>query len=317
MDRIVVGVNGSAPSTAAVVWAAGEAAMRNIELTIVHVLAETSRAARRTKCPPQPIPTQVTNARIARGEKIVDQALGVVARANGSRQPVLISSRLCVGPVVPTLWAFTQEGAHMLVLGRHDRSDKHPARLGSVTGAMLQSARCPVAIVPHVPVSRLWATGAPVVVGVDMSRGCRFAVGAAFDEATRRSAELVAVHAIGHRGTSADAHAAGCAIRQQSGYVLDHALADWQLRYPDVPVRRLVACDYPVQALLDQSRHAQLVVVGATRYGTFAGNRFGGVGSAVARSCQIPTIVTRRKTPGRQPEVSVEARKIGSFGGFQ
>jgi hypothetical protein len=38
MDRIVVGVDGSPASTAAAVWAAGEA-MRDIELTIVRVLA--------------------------------------------------------------------------------------------------------------------------------------------------------------------------------------------------------------------------------------------------------------------------------------
>jgi len=39
MDRILVGVDGSSSSTAAAVWAAREAAMRNIELTIVHVVA--------------------------------------------------------------------------------------------------------------------------------------------------------------------------------------------------------------------------------------------------------------------------------------
>ena len=38
MDRIVVGVDGSPAATAAARWAACEAARRNVELTIVHVL---------------------------------------------------------------------------------------------------------------------------------------------------------------------------------------------------------------------------------------------------------------------------------------
>ena len=49
MDRIVVGVNGSPASTAAAVWAAAEAAMRNIELTIVHVLAASSTTCTQTE----------------------------------------------------------------------------------------------------------------------------------------------------------------------------------------------------------------------------------------------------------------------------
>jgi DNA-binding MarR family transcriptional regulator len=48
MDRILVGVDGSSSSTAAAVWAAGEAAMRNVELTIVHVVAPISQADTQT-----------------------------------------------------------------------------------------------------------------------------------------------------------------------------------------------------------------------------------------------------------------------------
>jgi nucleotide-binding universal stress UspA family protein len=317
MDRIVVGVDGSAASTAAAVWAAGEAAMRNVELTIVHVLAVSSEWASQTQQPIEQLPTHLRDAVIWQGKKIIDDAVSMVAKANRSREPLRLGSRLCVGPLVPTLWGFTQEGAQLIVLGRHDRSDKHPARLGSVMGAILDSSRCPVAIVPHVPVSRLQNNRAPVVVGVDESCASQLAVAAAFDEAARRAAELVAVHAVGHAGTSADAHAVGHAIGRGAGNVFMHALADWQERYRDVPVRRLVASDYPVQALLDYSRNAQLVVVGATRWGSFVGRRWGGVSLAVARSCSIPMIVARRKPFEGRAETYGDMRKAETFDGFR
>jgi nucleotide-binding universal stress UspA family protein len=48
MEQILVGVDGSSSSTAAAVWAAGEPAMRDIELTIVHVVASPSDADTQT-----------------------------------------------------------------------------------------------------------------------------------------------------------------------------------------------------------------------------------------------------------------------------
>src|ERR1700751_2099233 len=98
MDRILVGVNDSPASTAAAVWAAGEAAMRNIELTIVHVLAASTKVC-------------------THGAKTIDLVRDAVAMGNRP-QPPQINSRLCLGPVVPTLWGFTQEGAQMIVLGQ-------------------------------------------------------------------------------------------------------------------------------------------------------------------------------------------------------
>jgi nucleotide-binding universal stress UspA family protein len=48
MERILVGVDGPSSSTAAAVWAAGEAAMRDVELTVVHVVASPSDADTQT-----------------------------------------------------------------------------------------------------------------------------------------------------------------------------------------------------------------------------------------------------------------------------
>ena len=300
MDRIVVGVDGSPASTAAAVWAAGEAAMRDVELTIVHVLSVPTEMFTRMDRPTMPLPSDLTNAVVAQGVDVVDQTLAGVAKGIG-RQPPRITSQLCFGPVVPTLWEFTQQGAQMIALGRHSRGNTVRAKVSSVTSEMVQTARCPVVVVPHNRASRVRVNRAQVVVGVDRQPASQLAVAVAFDEAARRTAELVAVHAVPCLDSSGETHARGNAENREAEYALTNALAYWQLRYPDVVVRRSVTPHDPVEALLSHSRRAQLTVVGGGRFGA---KPFGGLSSAVAQACTIPVIIVRRKPFGCQAETN-------------
>lgn len=187
----------------------------------------------------------------------------------------------------------------MIALGQHGRGNAVRAGLSSVTSEILQAARCPVAVVPHNPDAWVRPNRAPVVVGVDRQPACQLAIAVAFDEAMRRTAELVAVHAIPCPDSSGVIHAAES---REAEYVLTHALAYWQLRYPSVVVRRLVTPRDPVQALLSQSQRAQLTVVGGGRHSSFGAKPFSAVSSAVALACRTPVIVTRGKPPGCQME---------------
>jgi nucleotide-binding universal stress UspA family protein len=299
MDRILVGVDGSPASTAAAVWAAGEAAMYNTELTIVHVPAASSDAATQMKSPAKPSRDNVTNVAVAHGAEAIDDALS-------SRRASLAScalDRLC-----RRCGSSLKKGARMIVLGRHSRGNSRRAALGSVTDEMLQTARCPVTVVPHEPVSQTQAGPAAVVVGINASPASQLAIAVAFDEAARRKTLLVAVHAV--TPTHLWSTSGKNAVTREAEYVCTHALADWQLRYPNVDVRRVVTRDDPVQALLKHSRHAQLVVVGGGRSSVIA-KPFDGVSSAVAQACRIPVIVARRKPSVCQPETIGDLRKTG------
>jgi len=87
MDRILVGVDGSSSSTAAAVWAADEAAMRNIELTIVHVVAPESEADTDTSWLMKSfLGDDVTNVVVAQGADVIDEALTAIKEINGNRR---------------------------------------------------------------------------------------------------------------------------------------------------------------------------------------------------------------------------------------
>ncbi len=284
MNHIVIGVDGSPAATVAARWAACEAATRDVELTIVHVLRSAPDALPLTGWPAIPLPAEVGEDQLAQGEKILDDTLEVIAKTIGVRQPRSIASRVCIGAVVPTLSGFSHKGSQMIVVGRRGRGGIHRALLGSVSSGVLHNAHGPVAVV-HDHASADPPSAAPVVVGVDGPPASESAIAIAFDEASRRGVDVVAVHGFEHADTS------------MAGALLEQKLAGWQERYPDVAVHRVITRDHPADALLDQSRRAQLVVVGSRGRGGLAGKVLGSVSAAVVQACRIPVIVAGRARP--------------------
>jgi nucleotide-binding universal stress UspA family protein len=202
----------------------------------------------------------------------------VIARATGSRQPRRITTRLCIGAIVPTLAELTEKNSQMIVVGRRGRGGVRRALLGSVSSAVVRAAQCPVAVV-HRHVSPVQRSGAPIVVGVDGSPASESAMAIAFDEATRRACDIVAVNSFDHAAVSEVAEP------------LVPSLTDWQARYPDVEVHGMIARDHPVDVILDQARRAQLVVIGSRGRGLFSRDSVGSVSAAVMQACRVPVIV--------------------------
>ena len=136
------------------------------------------------------------------------------------------------------------------------------------------------------------ALPAPVVVGVDGSPASELATAIAFDEASHRKAELVAVHTwMNHADFYIDV--AWDAVATQAEEELAQRLAGWSERYRDVIVRRVVGHANPVSRVLKKSSRAQLLVVGSDGRGGFAGLLLGSVSSALAQVARIPVVVAR------------------------
>jgi nucleotide-binding universal stress UspA family protein len=72
---ILVGVDGSPASKYAVDWAARDAAMRNVRLTLVHAVRPTG-----TILPPLPAPMAFSRWQVEQGQKILDDAVEIARR---------------------------------------------------------------------------------------------------------------------------------------------------------------------------------------------------------------------------------------------
>ncbi|NOQ00125.1 MULTISPECIES: universal stress protein [Mycolicibacterium] len=187
---VVVGVDGSSSAQAAVWWAAREAAMRHLPLMIVHVLAPLP-AASALGWPAGRVPEEILAIQEAEGRDFIAEAT-MAARDSVGDQHIDIAGELFMGSPV-TVLAEVSVDATMVVVASRGRSAKHRRLLGSVSAGLLHHAHCPVAIVPDAEespeIGRL-----PVLVGIDGSAASELATAVAFDEASWRGVDLVALH---------------------------------------------------------------------------------------------------------------------------
>src|SRR5687768_258499 len=101
----------------------------------------------------------------------------------------------------------------------------------------------------------------PVIVGVDGSAAALGAVRWAADAAARLGRPLRVTHVLGVPGPAHE-------ITDEQGLVLDAAV-EARHRYPGLHVTTSTWYGQPVNVLREQSRHAELVVVGSRGHGGF------------------------------------------------
>ena len=287
-SELVVGVDGSAASYAAVGWTAQEATIRGLPVRLVHVVAPTSMSS--TEAPN----STITHEQEVKARHVIDQARRIVDGVQGeARLKVRVEIRYA--GVLATLVDASRD-AHMIVVGARGFDGFGWHMLGSVSAGLLHHAHCPVTIVRD-PESagREIHDDAPVVVGIDGSRASEAATALAFDEASRRRVPLVALHAWSDVGVFPILGMDWHVYRDEGDEVLGERLAGWQEIYPDVQVHRRLVCDVPARWLVNESDSAQLVVLGSRGRGGFDGLHLGSVSSAVAQSARVPVIVVRSR----------------------
>ena len=287
---IVVGIDGSPVSKVAVDWAARTAALREVPLKLVHVLNPPVVMA----FPEVPIPAGYLQWQSEEGRTLL--AVAVTTAEESAlligKGPIAVTTEMIAGPPVPTL-VDESTRAQMVVVGCRGRNALARGLLGSVSIGLVHHAKCPVAIIhdedPLMPHPSL----APVVVGVDGSPVSERAVEIAFQEASFRGVDLVAVHAWSDTGVFEFPGADWSELQSSAEETLSERLAGWQERYPDVLVRRVVVADRPAHQLLEQAQSAQLLVLGSHGRGGFAGMVLGSVSTAVINAARMPVLVAR------------------------
>lgn len=283
---IIVGVDGSPASRVAVDWAARDAARRGADLKLVHVLVPPAVMA----FPEVPMPPGFREWQDEDGRRLLDSAVKTVEEVGAQ---VEVSTDMVSGPAVPVL-ADLSSSAQMIVVGSRGHGALARGLLGSISTGLAHHAHCPVAIIHDEDPLMPHPSKAPVVVGVDGSPASENAVAIAFEQASFRGVDLLAVHAWSDTGVFEFPGADWSTLQAAGEQTLSERLAGWQERYPDVPVRRVVVADKPARQLLEQAESAQLLVVGSHGRGGIAGMLLGSVSTSVLHGARLPVIIARR-----------------------
>ena len=264
---VVVGVDGSSSSPAAVEEAAREAQRRHAELRVVYALSWPARPMYK---PLDPSPLN----------RLVNEA---AQHARSVAPEVKVTEAVETGDAVAVLETESR-AADLVVVGPRGMEGFIGMLMGSTATSLTVHAQCPVMVVREEP-----AGAGPVVLAVGSPLG-ENAIEFAFDEAELRGADVLAVHA-----WRPDYVPPGTGP-ESAERLLAQALAGRADRYPDVTVRHEVLSGETCEVLIETSRTAQLMVLGARGRGGFAGLLLGSVSQALLHHAHCPVTVVRAHT---------------------
>jgi nucleotide-binding universal stress UspA family protein len=284
---IVVAVDGSPASDAATRWAARDAALRNVPLTVVSVVTTPTATF-----PPVPYPDSLGVRLEDQGRKAAADAVKIAEDAMPNDRKVAVKSEIVFSTPTQALVKMSDE-AEMLVVGSSGKGMLARGVLGSVSSSVVRHANCPVAVIRDEDLLMPAPQHAPVLVGVDGSAASELATEIAFGQASRRGVELIALHAWSDVPAFDLAGLDWSALVSAEERTFADSLVGWEERYPNVTVQRVVVCDEPARQLIEKSESAQLVVVGSHGRGGFDRMMLGSVSNTVLHSVRIPVIVAR------------------------
>jgi nucleotide-binding universal stress UspA family protein len=282
LSPLIVGVDGSAPSDAALRFACGQAVARRLPLLILHAWQPYPAYASGTMMGPGALtPTPVEMGDV--GRQVLDAATKI---ADEFGSGLIHVDRLVEG-AAPGALIEASEGALLVVVGGRDRARHEPGWLGPVPLRLVAGSHCPVLVVP----SQANLIG-DVVVGVDGSEMAADALGFAYEQASRQGSSLTAMYAF---AMNADPRGLDTSLvadpRANAHRQLRETLSGWCEKYPDVAVSSVVTDELPLPALRAASATASLVVVGSHGRGFFLRHVIGSVSSALLRVSDCPVAV--------------------------
>lgn len=289
---VVVGVDGSASSLAAVEVAAREAALRGAGLRVVHAFFWPAMHVPLSPSPYGPPEGGLRNI----AERLMTEA---VERARTVAPEVRVTDLIVSGEPLTVLEAQSR-AAELVVVGSRGMGGFVGLLTGSTAVHLSAHGQCPVLVVRE-----QGDAAGPVLLGVDGSPAGEKAVDFAFSEAALRGAGIVALHAWTTWNAPMPApQDPAMPYANEPGVLaggeqrlLAEALAGHQDRYPDVQVEHTVVHGGTREALIEASKTAQLLVVGARGRGGFAGLLLGSVSQAMLHHAECPVAVIRGTAP--------------------
>ncbi|MFE0038731.1 universal stress protein [Streptomyces sp. NPDC059015] len=280
---IVVGVDGSDGSLAAVDWAADEAALRGAPLRLVYAT--------------QWIAHQLQAVRMSHEDRAgeAEGVLGAMEERVRSRRPELVTTSEEIEDSPTTVLLEAASRADALVVGSHGLGGVGGFIIGSVGQEVVAGAEEPVVLVR--PDYREAPSGSPagarrrVVLGLDVTDARDELMEFAFDHAARRDAPLHVLHGwhapFFHRHRAAGDADSG--VEAEMASALAQAVRPFRDKFPTVEVTEESAPGRPAGQLVEAAADARLVVVGRRR--TASGSHIGSITHAVIHHAACPVAV--------------------------
>ncbi|MGR6318148.1 universal stress protein [Micromonospora soli] len=265
---VVVGVGRSEEDLQVVRTAAGEAAAHDRPLHLLHAFNWAAALEEPTVGGPR-----------ADAEDLLERAGQV---ASDAEPAVPVSGEIVEGSPVEALIR-ASDSAFLLALGDGGMADCGNCVPTDAPAVQLAArAGCPVLVGRAEP-----PPPGPLLVGVDGSPSSRATLGYAFHWAERHGARLLALRVV-----EPGNHDPGDEL-------LEAAVARYGARHPGVPAQCHTVRGDPGQVLIEQSRSAQVVLVGARGEEAWRG-MLGAVSQSLLYHSPAPVIVVRGLDPGSE-----------------
>jgi nucleotide-binding universal stress UspA family protein len=291
---ILVAYDSSGPSRAALRWALEEAGLRDRPVTILHADTPESRGIGTDRGYHYP----GGDEQLAAAEALL---AGAVALAKEWAPQVAASPQLVAdSPTAAVLGVLGD--VSMVVLGTRGLNAFEGLLVGSTSLHVATHATVPVVVMRDNGTGGTGPEAGRVVVGVDDSESAQDALHFAFDEASLRKVGVTAIRtwrseyfdSAGAKGGGAiPAHIETDVVLPAETAALADAVSALRSEYPDVDVRERVVHATAVQALVDASHGAELLVVGSRGRGGFRTLLLGSVSHAVLQHAFSPVAITR------------------------
>lgn len=286
--QIVVGTDGSQRAHKAVEWAADQAAVRKLPLRIVFVVPEVPLPGRTAAAAKISQGTNYLVNFLEKSQRKLDEAVEWI---RAKSPDITVVGQLVQGNPSYLLAEASKDAAMVVVGARGEGAPLSVRMLGGVSDAVVQHAHGPVAVVDDEADEHV---NGPVVVGIDESDASKAAIALAFEAAELHGVPLIAVNAW-DVSDYADKVWDGSLgeITGDLTEMVEGLLADQMAAHPGVPVEIKVIRGVPEAALVEESKNADLVVVGSRGRGGFKGLLLGSTSKHVLREAYSPVIVTR------------------------
>ncbi|MGE0878217.1 MAG: universal stress protein, partial [Acidimicrobiia bacterium] len=282
-EHIVVGIDGSESSTAALQWALDEAQVRSATVKAVRVWRMPYVGDFAGPAVAAVDPNELADANRELLDSVVDAALA-------TRSDITVERVVRDGNPAAEL-ADEAADADLLVVGSRGRGGFAELMLGSVSHQVAAHAPCPVAIVRGDVVRRRQGR---VVVGIDGSEASKKALAWATEEARLRGAELHLVYASTDPLPEGKYEmSAGEQPYSDPALLVSNALEVVAAERDAPNTFTHIVDDTPANALLNEAKDAAMVVVSSRGRGGFKSLVLGSVSHQVAVHAPCPVVVVR------------------------